>query len=350
VTEAESLAGSGTIHLVSAAQHGVAATFGGVITRSTKVFVVRNGKFGVFGYSAINEGRGKALRYGSHDPQTLARHKWLESEFADILGEAIRKSGGIDLLAILRQCLNMGDEGHSRQKAASALFANQIAPVIAASDASPERRARVLQFLAENEIFFLSMTMAAGRAVMRAAQGVRHSTIITNMAANGVDWGIQVSGTDKEWFTAPVPLLQGMFFEGYAPSDAGPVIGDSEIAETMGIGAFALAASPALARYMGGTVAAATKLSEQMYEITISEHPSFKIGPLEFRGTPCGIDTRLVVEKGVVPVFNSGIAHRHAGVGQIGAGYGYVPLKCCEEAVKRLAACSAGRTENTLPT
>jgi hypothetical protein len=228
----------------------------------------------------------------------------------------------------------MGDEGHSRQKAASALFANQIAPYIVTAGATPEQSSRALRFLGENEIFFLSLTMATGRAAMRAAESVPNSTVVTNMAANGVDWGIQVSGAGKTWFTAPVPPLKGMYFDGYTSADASPVIGDSEVAETMGLGAFALASAPALARYMGGTVAAAMDLSLQMYEITVAEHPTLKIGPLEFRGSPCGVDTRLAVRKKIAPVFNSGIAHREAGIGQIGAGYGYVPMKCCEDAVR----------------
>lgn len=332
VFEAEEIAASGGVNLVSANSHGVTATFGGVITSSTNVFVVKNDAAGTVGYSAINEGRGKALRYGSHDSGTLARHHWLEGDFAEIVSAAIRQTGGIDLLAILRQALNMGDEGHSRQKAASAMLANILAPHIAAINYPASELARTLRFLAENEIFFLSMTMAAGRAVMRGAENIPHSTLITCMAANGVDWGIQVSGTGAQWFTAPVPPLQGMFFDGYSAADAGPVIGDSEIAETMGLGAMSAAAAPALARYMGGTVADAVKLTERMYGITVAEHPMFKIGAIEFRGAPLGIDVRLALEAGIEPVFNSGIAHRDAGVGQIGAGFGYVPMACCRAA------------------
>jgi hypothetical protein len=331
--EAERLAETGEVNLVSANRFGAAATFGGVITRSTNVFVVENKKGGTYGFAAINEGRGKALRYGSHDAETLSRYAWLEGEFANMLSQAIRKSGGIDLFAILRQCLSMGDEGHSRQKAASSLFANAIAPHMAAADFPAPELARALRFLGENEIFFLSLTMAAGKAAMRAAERVPNSTIVTCMAANGVEWGIQVSGNGTTWFTAPVPEIQGVYFQGFGPDDASPVIGDSEIAETMGLGAFALAAAPALARYMGGTVAAAVELSARMYEITAAEHPIFKIGALEFRGAPCGIDVRLVVEKEIAPVFNSGIAHHAPGVGQIGAGYGYVPIECCRAAV-----------------
>jgi hypothetical protein len=337
VLEAEKIAASGKIRLVSANSFGVAATFGGVITRSTNVFVVENRKGGTFGYAAINEGRGKALRYGSHDAETLARYRWLEGEFADILAQAIRRAGGIDLFAILRQCLNMGDEGHSRQKAASSLIANVLAPHVAAVNVPASQLPRVLRFLGENEIFFLSLTMAAGKAALRAAENVPHSTVVTCMAANGVNWGIQVSGTGATWYTAPVPSLKGMHFEGFSAADASPIIGDSEVAETLGLGAFAAAAAPALARYMGGTVAAAMELSSLMYEITIAEHPTFKIGALEFRGAPCGIDVRLAARKNIAPVFNSGIAHKEAGVGQIGAGFGYVPMQCCRDAAAAIA-------------
>lgn len=336
--EAQALAAADHFRLLPANDHHALGTYAGVIARRTPVFVVENRASGHRAYAAINEGRGKALRYGSHDPQTLERLAWLEGEFAEILGAVIRETGGIDLAELLVQALHMGDDGHSRQKAASALFANSLAAPLLESGLGVRETAGVLRFLVQTDIFFLPLTMAAAKSTMLSAEGVRGSTVVTCTAGNGVRWGIKVSGGGAKWFTAPVPSIQGRYFEGYAPRDASPVIGDSEIAETLGLGAFAMAGAPALAPYIGGTPDEARRLSTQMYEITLGEHPRFKIPALGYRGTPMGIDVRRVVETGIEPIFNTGIAHKEPGVGQIGAGFGRTPLSCCTAALEAVEA------------
>lgn len=336
VADAEALAASGGVRLLPANDHHAGGTYAGVIARRTPVFVVENRAGGTRAHSALNEGRGKALRYGANDPETLARLGWLEGEFAAILGAAIRLSGGIDLFEILAQALHMGDDGHSRQKAASALFLNAIAPYATEAGFGPKESARALRFMAQNDIFFLPLTMAAAKATMESAQGIPGSTVVTCLAANGVRFGIKVSGLGDGWLTAPVPVVQGRYFEGYSAEDANPVIGDSEIAETMGLGAFAMAGAPALARYVGGTPEEAARLALEMYSITLAEHPRFTIPALGFRGTPTGIDARKVVERGLAPIFNTGIAHRVPGIGQIGAGFARTPLECYAAALEEL--------------
>ena len=337
VAEAEELAASGQIRFVSANDCHAGGTYAGVIGRGTPVFVVENRAAGTRAFSAINEGRGRALRYGSNDTETLARLSWIEGEFAAVLGAAIRLSGGIDLFDILVQALHMGDEGHSRQKAASSLFLNAISPYVVESGFGPEETARALRFIAQNDIFFLPLTMAAGKSTMESTQGISGSTMVSCMAANGVRFGIKVSGLGDRWITVPVPMVQGQFFEGYRLEDANAVIGDSEVAETMGIGAFAIAGAPALARYVGGTLEEAARLSIEMYSITLAEHPRFTMPALDYRGTPMGIDVRRVVESGVTPIFNTGVAHRTPGIGQIGAGFVRTPLECFTTALAELA-------------
>lgn len=335
--EAEALAAADGIRLLPANDHHAGGTYAGVIARATPVFVVENRASGGRAFAALNEGRGKALRYGANDAETLDRLAWLEGEFAAMLGAAIRLSGGIDLMAILVQALHMGDDGHSRQKAASALFMNAIAPYLIEGGFGPKEVARALRFLAANDIFFLPLTMAAGKATMESAQAIAGATVVTCMAANGVRFGIKVSGLGPRWLTAPLPRVEGRYFEGYGAADANPVIGDSEIAETMGLGAFAMSGAPALARYVGGSPEEATRLALQMYEITIAEHPRFTVPALGFRGTPMGIDARRVVELGRAPIFNTGIAHRSPGIGQIGAGFARAPLECFSAALEALA-------------
>ncbi len=334
--QAAALAESGALRLLAANDYAAGGTYAGVINRATPVFVVENRAAGTRAFTALNEGRGKALRYGANDPETLARLAWLEGEFAAILGAAIRLAGGIDLFNILTQALHMGDEGHSRQKAASSLFMNEIAAYVLETGFAPGETAPVLRFLARNDIFFLPLAMAAAKATMQAAEGIPGSTVLTCMAANGIRFGIKVSGLDNEWITAPVPDIEGRYFEGNSAADASPVIGDSEIAETMGLGALAMAGAPALARYVGGTVDEATRLSLEMYSITLAEHTRFTIPSLEFRGTPTAIDVRRVVDQRRAPIFSTGIAHRTPGIGQIGAGFGRAPLECFETALALL--------------
>jgi hypothetical protein len=336
IGEAEALAAKDSVRLTPAHDRNALGTFGAPISASTPVFVVENRAAGTRAFATINEGRGKALRYGSTDAQTIARLTWLETGFAEVLRNAIRSTGGIDLFEIVSQALHMGDDGHSRQKASSALFLAAVGPAIADSGFSSKETAQALRFLAQNDFFFLPLAMAAAKSAMVSAEGIPGSTIVTAMAFNGVRCGIRVSGTGPRWWTAPVPPIHGQYFEGYGASDAGPVIGDSEITETIGMGAFAMAGAPALARYVGGTLEDAARFSTEMYKITAGEHPRFTIPMLGFRGTPLGIDVRRVVESGIEPVFNTGIAHRTAGVGQIGAGYGRAPLAAFQSAFEAI--------------
>lgn len=327
---------AGGMELRSAQDHDVLATYAGVIGSETTVLVVEDARSGHRTFAGINEGRGKALRYGANDERTLRRLRWLESTFADAVAEATRGCGGIDLFAISEQAIRMGDEGHSRQKAASALFANAVCLGLLASGIDRSIAHEAAAFLVSNELFYLSLSMAAAKCAMRAGEGVAGSTIVSSMAFNGMQFGMQVTGNPGRWYVAPAPDIEGQYFEGHSRDDACTVIGDSEIAETMGLGAFAMAGAPALARYIGGTPETAAGLSTQMYEITCAEHPRFRIPAWEFRGTPFGIDVARVVDTGIAPVFSTGIAHRRPGVGQIGAGWGRAPMAPFREALAEL--------------
>jgi len=326
----------GEITLASAHDHQAVATYAGGISPSTPVLVVRNERFGNLAFNAFNEGRGKALRYGSHDQDTIARLRWFESVLAPVLRHAIRSSKYIDVLPLISAALHMGDECHSRHKAASALLTNAIAPHVVGAPTSDSAKFETLAWLAKNEIFFLNVTMAASKAIMDAASGIPYCSIVTCVARNGEVSGIRVSGLGSRWFTAPVEPVHARYFDGYGPDDANPDLGDSAIAETFGLGAFAMAAAPALARYMGGTPQEAERLSSPMYDIVYGEHPYLTVPSLNFRGVPSGIDVHRVVRTRIAPITNSGVAHRAGGIGQIGAGYTTVPLECFDAAARAL--------------
>ena len=179
--------------------------------------------------------------------------------------------------------------------------------------------------------------MAACKSALDAASGIEGSTVVTAMSRNGVDFGVRLSGTGNAWFTSPVGVPDGLYFPGYGPADANPDLGDSAITETAGIGGFAMGGAPAIVRFVGGTPADAVGYTHAMYGITLTRNPEYTLPALGFAGTPTGIDLRRVVESGVAPVINTGIAHREPGIGQIGAGIARAPLACFELALRAVA-------------
>jgi hypothetical protein len=250
-----------------------------------------------------------------------------------VLAAALAEGDPIDLRALAAEALHMGDEGHNRNKAGSLLFTRLLAPRIARTAPAAAAAARALAFLGDNALSVLNPLMAAAKAMADAAHGVAGSTVVSAMARNGTDFGIRVSGLGERWFTGPADVPEGLFFSGFSAADANPDIGDSTITETVGLGAFAMAAAPAIVTFVGGTPADAVAATLEMYEITVAEHRHFTIPALGFRGTPVGIDVRRVVELGITPRVNTGIAHREAGVGQVGAGLVRPPAAIFEEAL-----------------
>jgi len=307
----------------------------GIITASMPVFVVENRAQGNRAHVTINEGLGKVLRFGANDESVVERLRWLAREAGPVLGAAIRASGGIDLRALMAQAVRMGDEMHQRNVAASSLLARTLMGQLTRARADTQAIARVADFIGGNDQFFLNLAMAVGKACTDPCLGIEDSTMVVAMARNGTDFGIRVAGLGDRWFTAPVEMPQGLYFPGFGAEDANPDMGDSAIVETVGLGAFAMAASPAVVRFVGvGGMQEATRATEEMAEICLGEHPHFRIPALDERGTPVGIDIRKVVETGITPLINTGIAGKTPGVGQIGAGVARAPLSCFEQALE----------------
>jgi len=336
--EATALVERGEVRFAPCHHHQAVGPMAGVTTASMPVYIVENRAFGTRAFSTLNEGYGRVLRYGAYSEEVLARLRWLRDVCAPLLGRALERCGGIDMKTMIAQQLQMGDEGHNRNRAGSAMLARLLAPHLARTGAPADDVAAVLEYLAGNDLAILNPVMAACKATLDAAHGIAGSTVVSCMARNGTDFGIRVSGLGDRWFTAPAQVPVGLFFPGYTQEDANPDIGDSTITETAGIGAFAMAAAPAIVRFVGGTPAMAVEATLEMYEITVAENPAFGIPQLDFRGTPTGIDIRKVVRTGITPRVNTGIAHRRPGVGQIGAGLVRPPMACFEQAVEAMAA------------
>ncbi len=337
-TEAVSRVERGEVEFDSCHHHGAVGPMAGVISASMKVYVVENVEHGNQSFSNLNEGYGKVLRYGAYSEDVLKKLRWMNDVLGSALADALAASNGIDLRALIAEALHMGDEGHNRNKAGSLIYLKLLSPLIARAVKDEAVEAEVLQFIGDNALSVLNPVMAACKAMTDAAHGVDGSTIVTTMARNGTDFGIRVSGLgDKQWFTAPAEIPVGLFFSGFSQADANPDIGDSAITETAGIGGFAMATAPAIVTFVGGTPKDALNATLEMYEITFAESKYFTMPALDFRGTPTGIDLRKVVELGITPRINTGIAHKNAGVGQVGAGLVRPPISIFEEALVAFA-------------
>jgi hypothetical protein len=335
---AETLAAGGGIEFAPNHHFGAVGPMTGITTKSMPLLVVENRAFGNRTVCALNEGLGKVMRFGGNDAEVLARLGWLRDAFGPLLGDALRSSGGVALNPLIARGLAMGDEMHQRNVACSSLLLRHLAPGLALAAADSASLARAFEFMGANDQFFLNVAMAMGKSILDPARGVAGSSIVTVMSRNGTDFGICVAGLGDAWFTAPVEMPQGLYFPGYSAGDANPDIGDSAILEAVGLGAFAMAAAPAVAGFVGaGGFAEALAQTRAMSEIVVSRNPKWAIPALEFAGTPAGIDVRRVVETGIAPAINTGIAHREPGVGQVGAGIARAPAACFEKALLALA-------------
>jgi hypothetical protein len=335
--EAVRLAAKGRISLAPCHSRGAVGPMAGVISASMPVSVLEDAEHGGRAYCTLNEGLGKVLRYGAYSPQVIARLEWLERVLGPLLSTTLRRRGPVDVRNIISQALQMGDECHNRNRAATSLLLREMTPDLLEVEARREDVVDAFRFINGNDHFFLNLSMPAGKLAADAARDIPGSTMVVAMARNGTEFGIQVSGTGGEWFCAPAPEVKGLYFSGFGPDDAGLDIGDSTITETTGIGGFAMAAAPAIVLFVGGDVSAALENTLRMYEITLAEHPAYKVPVLGFRGTPTGIDTTLVVRTGVLPAVNTGIAGREPGVGQVGAGLVVPPMSVFVSATRALA-------------
>jgi hypothetical protein len=336
--EAGASLGAGEIVLSPCHHHRAAGPMAGVISPSMPVLVMEDPSSGDRAYSSLNEGLGKVLRYGAYAPEVIDRLRWMESVLGPVMAGVLKRTGPVDLAPLIAQALQMGDDGHNRNRAGTSLLLRSLgAALLEAEELAVADRAEVYRFIDSNDHFMLNIVMAAGKLITGAASGVPGSSLVTTMARNGTEFGIRLAGTGERWFTAPAPVVDGLFLGSYTADDANPDIGDSAITETIGLGGFAMAASPAIVGFVGGTAAGAVQRTLAMYEITMAEHPEFRIPILESRGAPTGIDAVLVVRTGVRPQINTGVAGKEPGVGMVGAGLVEAPMECFTAAVDALA-------------
>jgi hypothetical protein len=332
--EAKALAASGRIEFDSCHHHQAVGPMAGVLSPSMWVFCVENETYGNTAYCSLNEGLGKVLRFGAYDASVIERLRWMAEELAPTLNDAILASGGINIKTMIAQALCMGDEGHNRNFAGTNLFLKEILPHLLGLGRPNDLIIKIVRFISNNGHFFLNLSMPAAKAAADTILDIEGSSLMCAMARNGVEIGIRVAGCKGQWYTAPSGMPKGLYFPGFSEADANPDIGDSTICETGGFGAFAMAAAPAIVKFVGGRAEDAVRYNREMYEITWGKHPDFQIPPLDFMGTPAGVDIRKVVEFNLTPIINTGIAHKNPGIGQVGAGILRAPLAMFQAALK----------------
>ena len=318
--EAARLAASGEIDFEPCHHHASVGPMAGVMTSGMPVWILENKAFGNRAFCTLNEGLGKVLRYGAYSEEVLIRLRWMRDELTPVLSGALGLRGPIDMKTVIAQILQMGDDGHNRNRAGTSIIIRELAPYIVLLDEPRERLSKVLAFMNANDHFFLNLTMPSAKCSLDPAMGIEGSSMIVTMARNGTEFGIRVSGLGERWFTGPAGMVEGLYLPGFSAADAARDIGDSVITETSGIGGFAMAAAPAIVKFVGGSPQDALDITRRMYEICITENDAYQIPSLNFRGTPTGIDVRKVVETGILPAINTGIAHKEPGIGMVGAG------------------------------
>lgn len=332
--EAVKLVESGKIEFAPCHEYNAVGPMAGVLSPHMPVHIVKDITNDKCYYCGINEGLGKVLRFGAYSDEVIGRLRYFRDEFMPIMQKALSLTDGIDIKLVTAQALQMGDECHNRNKAATALFYKIISQLILQTDTDMAAIRKALGFIAGNDHYFLNLSMPACKAIMEAGQEIPYATIVTTMARNGVEFGIKVSGLGRnKWFNYASNYIEGLYFPGYSREDANPDIGDSAITETTGIGGMAMGGAPAIVQFVGGETQDALDTTNRMYTITTDVNAEYAIPNLDFKGTPMGIDMIKVIESGVLPVINTGIAHKEAGIGQIGAGIVNPPMECFYQAL-----------------
>ncbi len=339
VEEAERILAAGEVALDPCHHHRTVGPMAGVTSPSMWMWCLSDPVNGGRAFCNLNEGLGKVLRMGAFNEEVQTRLAWMRDVLGPVLAQAVRSRSDdpMDVKSILASMLQMGDEGHNRNRAGSLMALRELSPSIVAVDAPSSDIAAVLRFIGGNEHFFLNLGMPTAKLAMDAARDVPGSSLVTVMSRNGTEFGIQTAGTGDRWFTGPANTPVGLFLGDYGPGDANPDIGDSAIMETYGVGGFSMAAAPAIVRFVGGTVPDALATTERMYQLTLAENPAMAIPILGFRGSPTGIDVLKVARTGWLPQINTSMAGRVAGTGQVGAGLVQPPQECFEKALEALA-------------
>jgi hypothetical protein len=338
---ADRLLAGGRVGLEPANRHDTCVPMVTAIGPSQPVWIVENAAGGNRAFAPLNQGPGDTAWFGRDTRAAIDRLRFLAAVAGPLLDDAVRSHGPVDVMNIAAQGLQMGDDVHIRLQGSTNLMLRDLLPHLVGL-ADP-RRTDLARFLAGNHLFFLNLAMAAARALTGWAMAVRHSSIVTTMTRNGTEFGVGLAGSSS-WHLAPAPAVgQALYYADYGPEAAAPDVGDSAVLELVGLGAAAAAGSPAVAAFVGGTMADARATTEELDLVCAGRSTRLQLPILDLRGTPLGVDARRVAELGITPKITTGVLHASAGIGQVGAGVAEAPLTCFVDAVMALDRALSGR-------
>jgi hypothetical protein len=335
VTEADTLLRTGRIRLEPANLHATVVPMATALGPSMPLLVADNQAGGTQAFCAINQGSGDVAWFGRETDAAIERLQFLRDVAAPLLAGAVDRSGPVDILSLAAQGLAMGDDVHMRTQASTNLLIRHLLPHLVA--ATGPHAVEFARFLSGDHLFFLNLAMAAAKSLTMWAEQVQESSIVTTMARNGTTFGVRLAGSPT-WFIAEAPEIgDALYNPGFGPGSGARDIGDSAVLELVGLGGAAAAGSPAVAAFLGGTMADAAEVTENMTDICHGASSRFRLPTLDMRGTPVGVDARLIAKLGQTPKVNTGILHISDGVGQVGAGVATAPLGCFTDAALDLA-------------
>ncbi len=337
VVEAEVMLASGTIRIDSANDHGVVVPMATALGPSMPLWVANNATGGTVGYSPVSQGPGDVAWFGRESQGAIDRLIFLRDVAQPRFAAILDTVGPVDIMALATQGVQMGDDVHMRTQASTNLLIRDMLPGLAAL-AGDAGTVELGVYLSSNHLFFLTIAMAGAKSLTRSAETVAGSTIITTMARNGTTYGAKLAGS-SEWFIADAPpVADALYYSGFSAEDAAPDIGDSAVLELVGLGGAAAAGSPAVAAFLGGSMADAARATDEMRQICAGSSTRFKLPIQEYRGTPLGVDVRKVVRTRLRPKVTTGILHASSGHGQIGAGVATAPLGVFRDVAARVAS------------
>ncbi|MEP6816549.1 MAG: DUF1116 domain-containing protein [Marmoricola sp.] len=324
--EAERLLAEGEVELAPANTHGVVVPMATAMGPRTPVWVVELAEVGITTYAPIGQGSGDVAWFGKDTQGAVDRLVLLREAVGPVLDEALQRYGPVDVMSFAAQALAMGDDVHVRTQAATNLLLRSLLPSLVLG-AHP-RRGEVAEFLSGNHLLFLSLAMASARALTTWAAQVEGSSVVIGMSRNGTDFAAWLGDDGTATQLVPAPMVgRALYQPGRSEADAAPDIGDSAVLELVGLGGAAAAGSPAVAQMVGGTMAHAVELTEDLDRVCVGSSTRFTIPYWGMKGSPLAVDVRKVVELGITPQVTTGILHCSDGSGQVGAGVATAPVE-----------------------
>jgi len=329
---------SGDIRLRPNYAYGSVGAMCGVISPSMQVIVTENAPYGNRSWSTFNEGKGNVIWMGTYDKGTIERLGWMRDVLAPSLRAALRaRNDGIDIFKIIAEGTLMGDEVHARSAACTLLLLRELTPLLLKAGVQRDVITRIVEFIGQNNHSFLSLTLTACKTACDAAHGIPHSTVVTAMSRNGVNFALRVGGMKDDWFIAPTaPMDEAIYYSGYGPGDAAGDIGDSAIVETAGLGGMIIGAAPSISSFVGGSMGHSRQAMAAMRSICAGDNPAFAPGAVDFTPAPLGIDIRKVARLNLTPIIDTGVLHKASGVGQIGTGIARAPMEAFLKALRAM--------------